>query len=261
MTTLSSIAADLRAEQESLDQVVADLSVDEWNSPTASAGWSVADQIGHLTYFDGTAALAIEDADAFKAEIETLMSAGDGIEALTLTRGLSQTDLLAKWRENRRRLDAAAATLEDGVRVPWYGPSMSGKSFLTARLMECWAHGTDVVDAVNGDRPPTDRLRHVAQIGFITRGWTYMNRGEEMPAGEIRVELLSPAGETWTFGPDEADATVRGPAEQFCQVVTQRRHLDDTELTVDGEIARDWLIKAQAYAGPATDGPAPAGGA
>lgn len=260
MTTLASIASDLLAEQDSLDRVVADLTDDEWATPTASTGWSIADQIGHLTYFDGTAALAIEDADAFQGELETLMSAGDGVEAMTLTRGLTPTELLAKWRANRKRLQAAAATLEDGVRVPWYGPSMSGKSFLTARLMECWAHGTDVVDVVDGDRPPSDRLRHVAQIGYITRGWTYMNRGLEAPAGEIRVELLSPSGETWTYGPDDADATVKGPAEQFCRVVTQRRHLDDTDLVVEGEIARDWLVKAQAYAGPPTDGPAPAGG-
>lgn len=257
MTDLACIAADLRAEQDALDQVVADLDVDQWQMGTASPGWSVADQIGHLTYFDGTATLAIEDPERFQASLESLLAAGDAMEDLTLYREISPAELLAMWRENRKRLSAAASTLVDGARVPWYGPPMSGKSFLTARLMECWAHGTDVVDAVGGSRPVTDRLRHVAQIGFITRGWTYANRGEEIPAGDVRVQLVSPAGDVWEFGPADADASVVGPAEQFCQVVTQRRHVDDTVLAITGDIAVDWMSKAQAYAGPPTDGPAP----
>lgn len=257
MTGLVTIAADLRAEQEALDAVVANLDVDQWQIGTASPGWSVADQIGHLTYFDGTATLAIEDPERFHASLESLLAAGEKMEAITLYRELTPSELLATWRENRQRLSNAAATLEDGVRVPWYGPPMSGKSFLTARLMECWAHGTDVVDAVDGSRPPTDRLRHVAQIGFITRGWTYVNRGEEVPAGDVYVHLTGPGGDNWEFGPADAAATVVGPAEHFCQVVTQRRHVSDTALVVTGEIAVDWMSKAQAYAGAATDGPAP----
>jgi len=260
MTDLASIAADLQAEQQALDAVVAGLPSEQWDAPTPSPGWAVRDQIGHLTYFDGAAALAITDEARFRASLESLSTAGDRMEAVTLFRDLEADELLARWRANRHELLDAATRLQDGQRVPWYGPPMSAKSFLTARLMECWAHGTDVVDAVGGHRPATDRLRHVAQIGVITRGWTYANRGEEVPRGEVRVELTSPAGtDVWTFGPEEAQATVRGPAEHFCLVVTQRRHLDDTDLAVVGDIALDWMTKAQAYAGPPTDGPAPRG--
>ena len=77
---------------------------------------------------------------------------------------------------------------------------------------------------------------------------------------DVRVELTSPSGtDVWTFGPEDVEATVQGPAEHFCQVVTQRRHLDDTDLVVEGEAALDWMAKAQAYAGPPTEGPAPRG--
>jgi len=260
MTDLAPITADLAAEQQSLDDVVAELTPEQWATPTPSPGWAVRDQIGHLTYFDGTATLAITDEARFQASLESLMTSGDRMEAVTLFRDLTPDELLAKWRANRAGLLDAAASLEDGQRVPWYGPSMSAKSFLTARLMECWAHGTDVVDAVDGYRPSTDRLRHVAQIGYITRGWTYVNRGEEVPRGDVRVELTSPSGtDVWTFGPEDVEATVQGPAEHFCQVVTQRRHLDDTDLVVEGEAALDWMAKAQAYAGPPTEGPAPRG--
>ena len=262
---VQSLAADLIAEQDALDAVVAVLGDEQWTLPTPSPGWTVADQIGHLTYFDGTATMAIADPDAFRASRDQLVHASIEGTADELTLGTFRTmrapDLLEAWRENRRQLAAAAGGLEEGARVEWYGPSMSAKSFLTARLMETWAHGQDVVDTaleagVAARREPTDRLRHIAQLGVITRGWSYVNRGMEVPAGEIRVELKSPTGETWAWGPDDAPDSVRGPAEDFCLVVTQRRHPHDTSLEVEGDLARDWLVHAQAFAGAPTDGPA-----
>ncbi len=132
---------------------------------------------------------------------------------------------------------------------------MGGKSFLTARLMEAWAHGQDVVDAVGGNRPATDRLRHIAQLGVITRGWSYANRRMEAPEADVDVVLAAPSGATWTWGPGDAADAVRGSAEDFCLVVTQRRHADDTGLQLVGDAARDWMVRAQAFAGPPTDGP------
>jgi uncharacterized protein (TIGR03084 family) len=256
VTDVRDLADDLRAEQAALDAIVAGLTDEQWGLPTPSPGWSVADQIGHLTYFDGAAATAIADPAAFTASVEQLLAADDR-DALTLHRHLPPPELLAAWRANRSRLGDVATGLEDGTRVAWYGPSMGAKSFLTARLMECWAHGQDVADALGVKRAATDRLRHVARLGVITRGWSYVNRGLEPPADEVRVELIGPSGARWRFGPDDAAGVVTGPALEFCLVVTQRRHPDDTALQVTGDVARDWLERAQAFAGPPTDGPAP----
>lgn len=263
--SVTDVAADLRAEQDALDEVVAPLLPEQWATPTASPGWTVADQIAHLTYFDDTAATAIIDPDRFAAEnsalFEALMAGEADMDELTLSwsRDLEPDELLERWRANRLRLGEAAAMLADDTRVPWYGPSMGAKSFLTARLMEAWAHGQDIVDAVGGQRTATDRLRHIAQLGVITRSWSYGNRGINVPPGTIRVELTTPSGDTWTWNDDGTDGTIRGPAEDFCLVVTQRRHVDDTALEIEGELARDWMLKAQAFAGDPTDGPAPKG--
>ncbi|MDA8149333.1 MAG: TIGR03084 family metal-binding protein [Actinomycetota bacterium] len=259
MTDLRQIARDLVAEQAVLDRIVAGLSDEQWGTPTPSAGWTVSDQIGHLTYFDGTAVLAMTAPDAFRASAEQLIRADTERDRLTLGRGVAPPDLLARWRANRDRLAEVASALSEDTRVVWYGPSMSAKSFLTARLMEVWAHGQDVVDAVGADRPPSDALRHIAQLGFITRGWSYRNRGLDVPEGEVRVELVSPSGQVWELGPSGAGSSVAGPALDFCLVVTQRRHLDDTRLITTGGPARDWLLKAQAFAGPPTDPPPPRG--
>lgn len=257
MTDVREVAADLQAEQAALDAIVGELRDEQWALETPSPGWTVADQIGHLTYFDGAAALAVTDPDAFTASVHDLIAAPDGGAALTLGRDRTPTEALAAWRANRQHLTKVAATLTDDQRVGWYGPSMGAKSFLTARLMECWAHGQDIADAVGAHRPPTDRIRHIAQLGFITRGWSYKNRGMEVPEGDVRVELVGPSGAVWTFGPDAAPNVVRGPAADFCLVVTQRRHVDDTALLVTGSLAQDWMQRAQAFAGGATDGPRP----
>lgn len=253
---------DLVAEQRALDAIVVVLAPDQWSLATPSPRWSITDQIGHLTFFDTTAALAITDPAAFivhRAELVTSFADELAVDEATLGdfRRLGPAAQLAEWRRCRDELEQAGRTLADDSRVEWYGPSMGAKSFLTARLMEVWAHGQDICDTVGARREPTDRLQHIAQLGVITRGWSYLVRGESKPDDEVRVELDAPSGARWTWGPDDAPASITGPAEDFCLVVTQRRHVDDTSLVLAGRSARDWMTKAQAFAGGPTTGPAP----
>jgi uncharacterized protein (TIGR03084 family) len=259
---LDEVRADLVAQQEALDGLVANITDDQWLLATPSPGWNVTDQIGHLTFFDTAATIAITDPEAFHAGVNELYeaSASKGVDEYTLGafRKLAPSERLAAWRQGRVALARASATLHDDTRIAWYGPSMGAKSFLTARLMEVWSHGTDVGGALGVKLPATDRLRHIAQLGYITRKWSYTVRGEEPPAGEVRLELLSPSGHCWTWGPENADDTVVGSAEEFCLVVTQRRHVDDTSLKA-GELGRHWLLRAQAFAGGSTTGPEPRG--
>lgn len=261
--TASSVLADLVAEQAALDDIVGSLDDEQWALPTPSDRWSVADQIGHLTHFDETASWAILDEARFTESMNELLGAlahdasPDEADDLTLGRfrAMSPAELLAASRQNRRLLADAAATLDDDTRVIWYGPSMGAKSFLTARLMECWAHGQHICDAVGAEREATDRLQHIAQLGFITRKWTYLNRGLDAPHVPVRVSLAAPSGATWSFGPDDASETVTGSAEEFCLVVTQCRNVASTDLSVTGDAAAEWMSMAQAFAGGATDSP------
>ncbi len=149
---------------------------------------------------------------------------------------------------------AALAAFPDGQRLPWFGPPMSATSMATARIMETWAHGEDVADALGVRREPTARLKHVAHIGVRARNFAYSVHQLPPPEEEFRVELTAPDGQLWTWGPEDAAQRVTGPALDFCLLATQRRHLDDLALESVGDDAAKWLTIAQAFAG------APGGG-
>jgi uncharacterized protein (TIGR03084 family) len=134
---------------------------------------------------------------------------------------------------------------------------MSPASFATARLMEYWAHGQDVADALGVRRTPTARLRHICHLGLRTRGFSYSNRGLTPPDVPVAVELEAPDGSTWTYGEPSAQERVTGTAEDFCLLVTQRRHRGDTALVASGTTAQEWLGIAQCFAGPPGPGRAP----
>ena len=250
--SLPLMIADLESEQDSLDQVVADLDDATWHLATDSPGWTIADQISHLQFFDERAALAMTDPEAFVIDRQHLISSAPRDLSIELGRQVSADDLLRAWRDSRMALIVASQKVDPTVRVPWYGPSMAVKSFLTARLMECWAHGEDIARAVGVQRLPSNRLKHVAHIGVGARAFSLMINQLPEDSRSIRVELNAPDGELWGWGDDTSDQRVLGEALDFCLVVTQRRALSDSQLTVVGDSATTWMRIAQAFAGAPT---------
>ncbi|AKJ12452.1 wyosine base formation domain-containing protein [Streptomyces incarnatus] len=252
---------DLRAESDELDRLVAELSPQQWRLATPAPGWTLAHQIAHLAWTDRSALLAVTDADAFHALVEKALAAPDSFvdEGAEDGARLPPGELLRTWRTGRDALDRALRTAPPGARFPWYGPPMSAASMATARLMETWAHGLDIADALGVVRPPTDRLRHVARLGVRTRDFAHTVHGLTPPVEEFRVELTAADGEVWAYGPEGAPQRVTGPALDFCLLVTQRAHRSDLALTAVGPDADRWLDIAQAFAGPPGGGRPPKG--
>ena len=248
---LTEILDDLRSEYDALDDVLRSLPDDGWDAPTPAGDWTVRDQVSHLAFSEELASLAASDGTAFAARLEELLADLDQAERVPREKGRTLTpgELHGWWRDGCDRtlvvLDGHAAH----DRIPWIGTEMSTISFATARLMETWAHGQDIADAVGIDRPATARLQHIAHLGVRTRTFSYRIRGQEPPDGDVAVDLGAPDGERWTWGSSDTDK-VSGPAQDFCLVVTQRRHAADTRLTIEGPRAREWMSIAQAFAGP-----------
>ncbi|MER5433108.1 TIGR03084 family metal-binding protein [Streptomyces sp. NPDC002588] len=252
---------DLHAESEELDLLVAELSREQWTLPTPAPGWTLAHQIAHLAWTDHSSLLAVTDQAAFARQLEeALAEPGDYVDnGAEEGAGKPPAELLADWRAGREALEEALRAAPAGARFPWYGPPMSTASMATARLMETWAHGLDVAEALGVTPAPTDRLRHIVRLGVRTRDYAFGLNGQPPPFEEFRVELTSPSGELWTYGPEDADDRVTGPALDFCRLVTRRAHRADLALDAVGADADRWLDLAQAFAGPPGAGRPPKG--
>ena len=258
---LHALLGDVAEETAALDDLLVTLSTQEWSLPTPSPGWSIRDQVSHLAWLDEAALMAATDPQRFRDEAAAALTVGPEFtnQMALRYRSLELDELHAWFLEARREMSAALEAMDGTARVPWYGPDMSVMSLATARLMETWAHGQDVYDAVGVERVATNRLQHVAHLGFRTMAFSFAVHGLPAPEAPVRVVLRSPTGDEWSWGPDAALDEVTGSALGFCLIVTKRRHVEDTDIVTKGPIATEWMSIAQAFAGPPGQGRQPQG--
>ncbi|WP_027362977.1 TIGR03084 family metal-binding protein [Desulfospira joergensenii] len=259
---MQKICSDLKQEYEALDSLVFTLDRRKWDLPTLFYDWTLFDQVLHIAFFDHEALLALKEPDRFRKRAKKILGhIGSGQPwpqwTQTMSGVRSPAGLLSYWRTVRARLVQRLARLDPQDRLPWYGPDMSARSLASARIMETWAHGQDIFDALGKKRENRARLYHVAHMGVTTFGWSFRIRGQDPPAHTPCILLLGPGNESWEWNEPGCQGKVRGRAEEFCLVVTQRRNLADTRLKWEGDRVGEWLSMAQAFAGIPQDPPLP----
>ena len=240
---------DLAAEQAQLRAALDGISASDWLRPTPSWGWDVRDTISHLADTDemaidtmtgGPRALGLVRESSLSSEDTTYRGVLRG-------RRMTGAQVGAWWAEMSARERDTIAALDPDFRVPW-GLGMKAPSFISARIMETWAHGVDVHAALGVEPVDSDRLAFVAWLATRALAYAYTVAGREPPPGDLRVELTLPSGAPWNFGPEDAAGRITGPAGQYCRVFTQRLRLADApDLKASGEIAESALAVARAY--------------
>ncbi|MDX1571800.1 MAG: TIGR03084 family metal-binding protein [Xanthomonadales bacterium] len=254
-------AEDFRDESDALHGVLEELEDEAFETGTRFKGWTFNDVLRHLHVWNQAAMLALTDEAAlmgFLGQVVNELSSGDlrPFER-RWCKDLAGTALREAWHDFYHELAEAYGTADPATRVKWAGPDMSVRSAITARLMETWAHGQAIYDALGLVREDDDRIRNIAVLGIKTFGWTFKNRGKAVPESVPHVRLTAPSGETWEWNEDNPSDRIEGSATEFCQVVAQTRNVADTELEVRGEIASQWMAIAQCFAGPPVDPPEP----
>lgn len=235
------LLADLVAEHQVLDELVTPLPPEVWAKPSPSPGWTLAHQIHHLDVSEGAALLA-------------LTGHSDQVFAPTgrwPDRPLPNdpAEVLDNWRTSRAASLEVMSTLDAKDPVIWGNGPMTCRSFATARLMETWAHGLDCFTTAGVEPVDTDRLRHVAHIGFRALPYAFQSQGVNLPAplSELRLELVSPSGEGWVYGNGNASQSITGSAAHWCRVATRRMDAADSDLVANGPLAQSVLTVARAY--------------
>ena len=260
MTTLKEVVDDLRAESDALDAVLAKLDDDAAGKETPAVGWDTRDTVGHLadtndimydSITDGARDLMSEAAAAVEGT-NTPAADPKAVDLFTArqiekVRKMSWPDVHAWWRSSNTKLHDLLDTLDPSKKYRW-GPNMvSPLSLGSARLMETWAHSLDVHAAAGVDYTDTDRIRHVAHLGLRAMSYAFFLEGVGEPQ-PIRLELTSPSGEQWTFGPDDAPNVVRGSAADWCRLVARRDRDGCAErLRAEGPDADNIITHARAF--------------
>jgi uncharacterized protein (TIGR03084 family) len=255
-------AADFKAEADALHALLDTLSDADWARPTLFKRWTTNDIVQHLHAGDLMAAASVAGENPFRQMRAEIQQARDnGLTRVEETRqrlgNPTGRRLLDLWYAKAADLCDRLSALPPETRLKWAGPDMGVRMFTTARQMETWAHGQAIYDLMGATREPTGRLRNIAEIGVRTYGWTFANRGRDVPGPAPYVRLAAPDGGIWEWNDVSADNTVEGSALEFCQVVTQTRNVADTAIVATGAPAVEWMRLAQCFAGPPEDPPPP----
>lgn len=252
-------AKDFHAESTALHDLLSGHDPQGFDEPTQFKNWSINAVLQHLHFWNIMAGLQLTDEETLVARMKDMFS-----QAMTMRDyeskffdGLSGQALLENWYADVQHTADLFDQADPRQRLKWAGPDMSARSSITARLMETWAHGQEVYDHLGVVRQNADRIRNIVVLGVNTFAWTYKTRKQAPPGEMPYLSLTAPSGEVWTYGEPSDAERITGPAEAFCQVVTQVRNVADTPLEVTGSVARDWMSKAQCFAGPPETPPAP----
>lgn len=255
-------AYDFRDESEALFNLIKPLSDKDYDRVTLFRDWTINDVLQHLHFFNYVADLTLTDEAGFVQEYKALNelreTSGSLVDATDKRlNGLRGTALRDAWHDYYLEMADRFYAADPKLRLKWVGPSMSARSSISARLMETWSHAQEIYDLLGVERKNDDRIKSIVIMGMNTFGWTFKNRGENIPDNVPHVKLVAPSGDIWEWNSENNSDAIEGQADEFCQVVAQTRNIDDTKLKVTGNVAKSWMAVAQCFAGPPRTPPAP----
>ncbi|MDQ2707581.1 MAG: maleylpyruvate isomerase family mycothiol-dependent enzyme [Actinomycetota bacterium] len=250
------LLADLLNERARLLELLCAVPEADWRTRPSTGGWTVADHVIQLALLDEAACLAVTAPQRFATHARARLGGGPSAPGDVDAPGSRPAPSLLRWLGRTQcALVNAYRTLDSDHRLPWYGTELDAGTALAARLTETWAHGWDLAEALGAGWPATDRLWHVADLGFRTLGASFELLGRPVPTVPVRIALTAPGGALWTWGREHARDEVTGAAEDLCLVLTGRRDIAEVPLRVTGAVVGEWLAIGRAYPG-APDAPA-----
>ena len=243
-------------EVAALDALLSTLGDDAWLKATPADGWDVRDSVAHLAVGDEMALECVvmdhvpvdmqRGMDAVTSGSQEAMAQFEQ-ELVERGRILSGSDVATWWRAGNVALRDSWSEMDPSRRLPWGPNVLSAASFVTARLMETWAHGLDCFDGVGAAPTDTDRLRHIAHLGIRAMPYAFMVAGLPSP-GPVLLVLESPSGDEWRLGPDDAPNVIHGTAGDFCRAAVRRdRRNERSRLKGTGPDAAAIIEHVRAY--------------
>ena len=240
----------------SIDQLCSGLPDSQWDLPTGCPGWTVKDQISHLTDYEarllGRPAPQHEPAPAAHVKNELGRSNEIGVDA---RRSKSGADVLEEFREvTAERLVRLRDLTEQDLAAPTVTPAGPGTvaDLLILRVMDSWSHEQDIRRALH--RPGHTEGPAVAQaVDYFTRFLPYLvGKRAAAPDGSkvifaiggrdpVAVEVSGGRGRP-TADLDNPTVTLAIPVASIAALVGGRSDVpDDVTITGDQQLGRQVL--------------------
>jgi uncharacterized protein (TIGR03083 family) len=240
----------------SIDQLCSGLRDSQWDLPTGCPGWTVKDQVSHLTDYEarllGRPALQHEPAPAAHVKNELGRSNEIGVDA---RRSKSGADVLEEFREvTAERLVQLRDLTDADLAAPARTPADPGTvaDLLNLRVMDSWSHEQDVRRALN--RPGhTDGPAVTQAVDHFTRFLPYLvGKRAAAPEGvkvvfaiggrdPVAVEVSGGRGQS-AANLDDPTVTLAIPVASIAALVGGRSDVpDDVSITGDRQLGRQVL--------------------
>ncbi len=245
---MQEVLTALEEQHAELEAMVSGLDDAGWSTPSACAGWSIADVVLHLAQTDEMAIASVEGrmSEAVGGFPPSAASIDEGADMMVAAERTSGEAAFKRWKDRSSHLRGLFASCDPSARLQWVVGTLSARTLATTRMTECWIHTGDVADGLGVSREPTGRMWHIARLAHRTLPYAFTLNGREM-TGPVAFALVGPGGEAWDFGEPDAPTVVRGPALDLCLVAARRRPPADTALSGSGpdyeavlDVVRTW---------------------
>jgi uncharacterized protein (TIGR03084 family) len=236
---------DLEAEQDRLEDILADLDGAQWAAASSAAGWTVCDVVLHLAQSE-EAVLASTAGTSWESRLPSATTLDQVMDQLVRAERAEPALIFERWREARRGAVRALRAADPAQPLSWVAAPLKPATLATTRLSEHWAHGLDITGPLGIAFPDTERLHHVAWLAHRSLTYAFALAGEQ--AHEVRCELTAPDGDAWHYGPPGAGSVISGPAGAFCRVAAQRLAPEESGLLATGPYGPAALGVLRTYA-------------
>jgi uncharacterized protein (TIGR03084 family) len=229
---VTDIFADLEAEQDRLDAILAGLDEAAWLAPSGAAGWQVVDVVLHLAQTEEAVRDTVTGGTSTRQWDRSPGDLDELVDHWVRAERAAPAIVFDRWRSARRAALGALRQADPSRPLPWTEAPLRPATLATTRLAEHWAHGLDITGPLGIPFPDTDRLRHVAWLAHRSLPYAFALAGEE--PNEVFCELTAPDGASWRYGPPGAGSTITGPAGAFCRVGARRLDPEESGLLAAG---------------------------
>lgn len=240
-----SIFDDLEAEEQRLQDILEGLDEGQWATESGAPGWSVADVVLHLAQSEEGVVATITGIGADIGP-PAGVSVDDQMARLVESQRDTHDRIFQRWRTARVAALAELRAADPSRHVRWVEAPLKPSTLATTRLAEHWAHALDIAGPLGIDLPDTARLRHVAWLAHRSLAYAFSLAGRQNQ--DVYCNLTAPDGQTWEFGPQDADSSITGPAGAFCRVAAQRLAPEKSGLHAGGPHGVTALSVLRTYA-------------